>query len=705
MKNSLYVPKNTSRSSLESIIVNVINENGGGGSVSLAGNNTWTGIQTFSATPVISTIKNTGILTLPTSTGTVALTSQLPTNSSYVDLTTNQTVGGIKTFSSSPVISSITNTGILTLPATTGTLALTSQIPTNSSYVDLTTNQTVGGIKTFSNNTLSSTASTGTASCNYGLINSSNGMRSDAANTLRLVTNAVDRIVISTNSIQNSVQSRFLSGSAAIPGITFTSDTGNNSGLYLIADDQIGTSIGGTNVKTLTASADTSTIQCNMPSLGLTNGGFTSVLSGTLTGNRTLTIPDSSGQLCLTSQIPTNSSYVDLTTNQTVGGIKTFSSAPVISSISNTGTLTLPTTSGFLLESVGNYSSVASQGVTFSNAQTISNAGYLAGATINAASSTYTDSATAASGTVGQVSDFLIGARTFAATNTSVLYTSAASLQITGPPVASTNVTITTANAIQVDSGNLRLTNGRLISTALGTASLPALAVGAFSNDGIYSSAAGSLNVATAGTLRATLSASNITFAANYPIVCSGSATITSGTGGFTSAGPVSSSLASTAASCAIRPTNSANTGIFGTASTNVSVSVGGTAIVSVGPTGAAVTGTLAASGVSTLTGGAKISSTGTTFSSIQFGSVTSTSLSMAQYSNASTSITFATAFASAPNVIVTLQNVAGSVTNGDNLSYSVGGPITTTQCTIYYKNSYNTTVSGTATFSYIAWI
>lgn len=82
-------------------------------------------------------------ITFPDSTGTVALTSGV------VDLTTNQTIAGTKTFSNAPVISTISNTGVITVPTTTGTLALTSQIPNNTSYVDLTTNQTINGIKTF----------------------------------------------------------------------------------------------------------------------------------------------------------------------------------------------------------------------------------------------------------------------------------------------------------------------------------------------------------------------------------------------------------------------------------------------------------------------------------------------------------------------------------------------------------------------------
>lgn len=46
----------------------------------------------------------------------------------------------------------------------------------------------------------------------------------------------------------------------------------------------------------------------------------------TITGIHTTLIPSTGGTLALTSQIPTNLQYVDLTTGQTVGGAKTFSS-------------------------------------------------------------------------------------------------------------------------------------------------------------------------------------------------------------------------------------------------------------------------------------------------------------------------------------------------------------------------------------------
>ena len=53
-------------------------------------------------------------------------------------------------------------------------------------------------------------------------------------------------------------------------------------------------------------------------------------------GAFTFSVPSSSGQLALVSQIPTNSSFVDLTTNQTVGGNKTFTGPVVGDSLSST---------------------------------------------------------------------------------------------------------------------------------------------------------------------------------------------------------------------------------------------------------------------------------------------------------------------------------------------------------------------------------
>lgn len=54
-------------------------------------------------------------------------------STTYLDLATNQTIGGVKTFSSPPVMSSITNgAATLTLPTTTGTLLTSTGLPVSS---------------------------------------------------------------------------------------------------------------------------------------------------------------------------------------------------------------------------------------------------------------------------------------------------------------------------------------------------------------------------------------------------------------------------------------------------------------------------------------------------------------------------------------------------------------------------------------------
>jgi hypothetical protein len=496
-----------------------------------------TGVKTFSAAPAISTITNTGTLTLPTSTGTLALVSQIPTNTTFVDLTTPQTITGVKTFSAAPAISTITNTGTLTLPTSTGTLALVSQIPTNTTFVDLTSPQTISGTKTFNSNPVMQSGAV--------LLNSGSGF-------------------------------------------------------------------------------------CTLQFTGLTSPS-----------------------------------------------------------------LTLPTTSGSLVSTVGSYPAVVSQGLTLSNAQTISTASYLAGATINCASTTYTDAITAASGTVTQVADVLLGARTFTASNTAVTYTNAATLRIVGAPIAGTNITITTPNAILVDSGNMTLTNGRYLSASSGSATSPIFSIGG--NGGIYSSAANTINIATGGTLRCSWSTATMTLAANYAITCSGTATITSGSGGFTSAGPVSSSLASSATACSVRPTNNANTGLFGTAATNVSVAVGGTAIVSCSTTGTALTGTLSTTGAATLAS-LKIGANGTTTTQALYGSATITFSSTANYGFVVTGVTFSNAFAVTP--LVYLTNNSGDVFSGCTLA---AGNITTSGMNIYATNTSGGTTSAVITVRYYA--
>ena len=62
-----------------------------------------------------------------------------------------------------------------------------------------------------------------------------------------------------------------------------------------------------------------------------------------------IALPSSAGTLALLSDIPSLDNYVTLDGAQSITGVKTFSSAPVISSITNSSaTLTVPSTTGTL---------------------------------------------------------------------------------------------------------------------------------------------------------------------------------------------------------------------------------------------------------------------------------------------------------------------------------------------------------------------
>jgi hypothetical protein len=79
-----------------------------------------------------------------------------------------------------------------------------------------------------------------------------------------------------------------------------------------------------------------------------------------------------------------------------------------------------------------------------------------AGIGFNNEAATFTDSSTASSGTATNAVANSLGQPTFAASNTSVTMTNAATLYIANSPAAGTNVTITNAYALWVDNGSAR---------------------------------------------------------------------------------------------------------------------------------------------------------------------------------------------------------------------------------------------------------
>lgn len=470
------------------------------------------------------------------------------------------------------------------------------------------------------------------------------------------------------------------------------------------------------------------------------------------TVDRTQLLQDADGEIALTSQIPNSSSFVTLTGNQVINGVKTFSMNPTITAITSPSgyVLTIPDTTNDTIAKLGDISGggfvtlTGTQSITgfktFSTnpkiAAIISPTGYTL---------TLPDSV---NGTVAL---------------TSQIPTNSTYVDLTTNQSVAGNKTF--SSDLTISSGNLTLTNGRLLSTALGTNSAPAIAIGTSSNDGIYSPSATQLCLVTNGTARITLSTASVTLNANLALTGSGTTTFTSGSGGFTSAGPVISTLASSATTCAFRPSSSANTGLFGSSST-VGVAVSGSQIASFTSTGPSFTGitssstsivtplirpvsgtsiimapavdsasgthTLqvsptsgawAAGGVANLylgdfnhyitcsysnpmvindSNGIKIGSNGVTMYNIQRGSVAySTPLSSQSY--ASTSISFSNTFSTVPGqVLVTLNMTAGS-TYWDQCSCQVASTSTTGFTLGIRNNNPTNATTGTVNISFIA--
>lgn len=93
------------------------------------------------------------------------------------------------------------------------------------------------------------------------------------------------------------------------------------------------------------------------------------------------------------------------------------------------------------------------------------------------AAATYTDSSTAASGTVASSGIHALARPTIAATNATVTYTNAATLYVANSPANGSNVTVTNPWSIWVDDGNVRFDGNEVAGGLLATsAAAPTIA-------------------------------------------------------------------------------------------------------------------------------------------------------------------------------------------------------------------------------------
>lgn len=226
--------------------------------------------------PNISQIVNTGTLTLPTTTGTLALVSQIPTNSTYVDLSSSQNITGAKTFSTAPVMSSISNSGNITIPSGTDTLVNLSGTQTLSNKT--LTNPTISTINSggstvtlpVGNDTLANLAGTQTLT---NKLFSTNTTIVDSALTIRSASTG-KQIEIDSSLATNSTTTVLQTTSTATRFIGFPDATTVLTGTNNTATLSNKTIDTGSNTLTVASTALTSIIAAANPLLASSTPQF-----------------------------------------------------------------------------------------------------------------------------------------------------------------------------------------------------------------------------------------------------------------------------------------------------------------------------------------------------------------------------------------------------------------------------------------------
>jgi hypothetical protein len=293
------------------------------------------------------TLGNTNTTTISATAPSAPRTYTLPetgANSSFVMTDLAQTINGIKTFSSAIPITATTNQLVL---GTTNTTTITSPAPAasrvytipdagaSSSFIMSNSAQTIAGIKTFSSgipitattnqlvlgttNTTTITSPAPSASRTYTIPDTganSSFVMTDLTQTINGAKSfsSLLQITAVTNQLRlGGVTNITINAPAPSASRTYTlPDTGANSN-FIMSD--LAQTING--VKTFSSGIPI-TATTNQLVLGTTN---TTTISATApSASRVYTLPDAGA----------NSSFVMTDSNQTINGVKLFSSSPIV---------------------------------------------------------------------------------------------------------------------------------------------------------------------------------------------------------------------------------------------------------------------------------------------------------------------------------------------------------------------------------------
>jgi hypothetical protein len=195
---------------------------------------------------------------------------------------------------------------VLTLANTAAsTSSSTGSVRTQGGFYAGASSLIGAGNLTLTNGSVISTALGTPSATAFSVGQANTGIYSASAGVINIATSGASRFQVSGSSIQMLLATRFTSGTAAAPSVSFSSDAGNDSGLYLVGQDNIGFTAGGTLAFDYNPTRLNSAIPIQASSIGAltgkkiswmdqgTSGTIASVNSGNGTGTTTITFNSS----------------------------------------------------------------------------------------------------------------------------------------------------------------------------------------------------------------------------------------------------------------------------------------------------------------------------------------------------------------------------------------------------------------------------